>query len=87
LNKNEDDKDEQGVPLLMDPELPTLKEVLEAADVVLQVLDARDPLPYRSQWVEDRVKWLKGKHFGFILNKIGESHTERAENLLDSFYC
>lgn len=39
--------------------------------MVLQVLDARDPLPFRSQWLEDKVNAEKTKQLGFILNKIG----------------
>lgn len=68
---NSDDT-EADVPLLRDSDIPTLNAALEEADIVLEVLDARDPLPFRSKWVEDNVKSRPGKTHGFILNKIGE---------------
>ncbi|KTW27002.1 hypothetical protein T552_02494 [Pneumocystis carinii B80] len=48
----------------------TFKEVIEASDVVLYILDARDPQGTRSQQVEDLVLQNHEKKLIFILNKI-----------------
>lgn len=61
---------------MRDPKLLSLKEVLEEVDGVIQVLDVRDPLPYRSEWIENEIK-SKGKRIGFILNKIGMGSSPR----------
>ena len=45
-----------------------LKSVVEDADVILQVLDARDPQGSRSPQIEELVK-SKGKRMVFVLNK------------------
>ncbi|AAZ12806.1 GTP-binding protein, putative [Trypanosoma equiperdum] len=47
-----------------------LYKVIDSSDVVLYVLDARDPLGTRSAYLEDYMrKEKKYKHFVFILNK------------------
>ena len=51
-------------------DLPDLKSVLGKADVVLYVLDARDPLAHRSSHLEQLVLDA-GKKMVFVLNKIG----------------
>jgi nuclear GTP-binding protein len=68
----EEESDEEDVPALVNRDLPTLQSVLDASDVVLQVLDARDPLEYRSQHLESVAK-EKGLKFALVLNKIGAS--------------
>ncbi len=52
-----------------------LKKVIERSDVILQVLDARDPEGTRSRWVEDEVRKREGdgKKLIGVVNKIGES--------------
>jgi hypothetical protein len=72
VDNAEEDEEHDETPLLRDSDIPTLKEVLEQADVVLQVLDARDPLPFRSKWIEDSVKTDSKKRLAFVLNKIGK---------------
>ena len=47
-----------------------LYKVLDSSDVVIQVLDARDPLGTRSKQVEEYLKKnMRHKHLVFILNK------------------
>lgn len=48
-----------------------LHKVVDSADVLLQVLDARDPMGTRSKHIEDFLrKEKKHKHLFFILNKV-----------------
>ncbi|KAH9180024.1 GNL3L/Grn1 putative GTPase-domain-containing protein [Lactarius sanguifluus] len=63
---------EDGVPpLLMNPELPHLAAVLDKADVVIEILDARDPLAHRSKALEAQVSLKEGRRLLLVLNKIG----------------
>jgi len=48
-----------------------LYKVIDSSDVVIQVLDARDPLGTRSSMVEEYIKKEKQhKHLLFVLNKV-----------------
>jgi nuclear GTP-binding protein len=48
-----------------------LYKVIDSSDVVIQVLDARDPMGTRSQKIENYIKKEKThKHLFFILNKV-----------------
>lgn len=48
-----------------------LFKVIDASDVIIQVLDARDPLGTRSKYVEDYIRKEKShKHVVLLLNKI-----------------
>ena len=58
------------VPLLIDTTVPNLKAAIDTADVVVHVLDAREPLSFRSAFVE---RESKGTKQVFVLNKIGVS--------------
>ena len=51
-----------------------LRKVIERADVIIQVLDARDPEGTRSRWVEEEVRTreTEGKKLLGVVNKIGE---------------
>lgn len=47
-------------------------QVIEESDVIVEVLDARDPLGYRCPQLEEMVLKHEGKKkLLFILNKIG----------------
>lgn len=50
-----------------------LRKVVERSDVVIQVLDARDPEGTRSRWVEEEVRKREsqGKKLLAVVNKIG----------------
>jgi predicted GTPase len=53
-------------------------QVVEEADVVLLVLDARDPDGCRSRLLEEEVRRREneGKRLVFVLNKVGASSIE-----------
>ena len=69
--QDEQDVDAEDAPVLINPDWPNLDAVLAAADVVVEVLDARDPTSCRLQHVEEVVKEKKGQKLLFVLNKIG----------------
>ena len=47
-----------------------LLKVIESADIILEVLDARDPLGYKSQELENKVLSYGNKNLILVLNKI-----------------
>jgi nuclear GTP-binding protein len=65
--------------LVSDPSLKlhakSLRKVLEASDVLIEVLDARDPVGTRCRAVERELKSLDGgrKKLILVLNKIGDA--------------
>ncbi|XP_028574631.2 guanine nucleotide-binding protein-like 3 [Podarcis muralis] len=61
-----------------------LRKVIEASDVVLEVLDARDPLGSRCPQVEQLVSQMEGeKKILLVLNKIDLIPKENLEKWLD----
>jgi len=62
-----------GIRLLKRQFIRTLHKVIDQSDLILLVLDARDPEGCRSKLVEDEVRRREsdGKKLIFILNKIG----------------
>ncbi|KZP15119.1 hypothetical protein FIBSPDRAFT_1048353 [Athelia psychrophila] len=62
-------EDAEAVPVLINRDLASLQSVLDAADVIIQVLDARDPLAFRSIHL-DEISAKTGKKTLLILNKI-----------------
>jgi nuclear GTP-binding protein len=48
-------EEEEDIPDLIDIELPTLQAALDRSDVVVEVLDARDPIGFRSQFLEQTI--------------------------------
>ncbi|OXG86630.1 nuclear GTP-binding protein [Cryptococcus neoformans var. grubii Br795] len=57
------------IPELIDTALPTLQEALDRADVICEVVDARDVLGGRSGYIEKLVKETEGRII-LIINKI-----------------
>lgn len=51
-----------------------LRKVIERSDVIIQVLDSRDPEGTRSRWVEEEVRKrdMDGKKLLAVMNKIGK---------------
>ena len=71
VEEGEANVDDDEVPVLINPEWPNLRAVINDADVVVEILDARDPLSYRSKHLEEVVKEKKGRKLLLVLNKIG----------------
>lgn len=67
----DEDSDDSDIPALLDSDLPTLQAALDAADVLLEVVDARDISGTRCKAVEDLVTEADGQVF-IVVNKIGE---------------
>lgn len=67
-----EDKAEEDALTPMNSEFSSLKEVLEVADVVVEVLDARDPLVYHSSHLVELVRAKEKQKLLLVLNKIGE---------------
>jgi hypothetical protein len=65
---------EDDVPILIDPELPHLQAVLDKADIVIHILDARDPLAHRIPSLESSLL-DKSKKVILLLHKIGASRS------------
>ncbi|KAG6864206.1 hypothetical protein C0991_011570 [Blastosporella zonata] len=64
--------EEDEVPMLINRDLPNLQSVLDDSDVVIEVLDARDPLSFRSSHLERLIsaKAKPGRRLLLVLNKI-----------------
>ncbi|XP_008053161.1 guanine nucleotide-binding protein-like 3 isoform X1 [Carlito syrichta] len=60
-----------------------LKKVIEASDVVLEVLDARDPLGYRCPQVEEAIVQSGQKKLVLVLNKSDLVPKENLESWLN----
>lgn len=65
----ENDADE--APALVNRDLGHLQAVLDIADVVIELLDARDPLSFRSKHLETIVTSKTGCRILLVLNKVG----------------
>ncbi|KAG8956452.1 hypothetical protein FRC00_004925, partial [Tulasnella sp. 408] len=60
--------EEEEAPTLLDPDIPDLDATINKADLVIQVLDSRDPLSYRVPSFEKTLA-ERGKKLIFVLNK------------------
>jgi nuclear GTP-binding protein len=65
-------------PMVITPDLPNFRSVLDSADVVVHVLDARDPLSHRSSHLEELVAARPSQRMLFVVNKIGSSRSIHA---------
>ncbi|WVQ70969.1 hypothetical protein IAR50_000494 [Cryptococcus sp. DSM 104548] len=65
----EAEEEDSDIPDLIDTALPTLQEALDRADVICEVVDARDVLGGRSAYIEGLVKEAEGRVV-LIVNKI-----------------
>ncbi|KAJ4000516.1 hypothetical protein F5050DRAFT_1804004 [Lentinula boryana] len=65
--------EEDDAPILINRDLPHLQAVLDQADVVVEVLDVRDPLAFRSSYLEEIIRSKINRKTLFVLNKIGTS--------------
>lgn len=63
--------DDEDAPILLNPEYPHFQAIFEKSDVVLHVLDARDPLSFRSSQIESLIDKKPGQQLVFVLNKAG----------------
>ena len=71
LSEATEDNDEgEVVPILINRDYTNLAAVFEKADVVLEVLDARNPLAYHSSIL---AKHTEKKRLILVVNKIGTS--------------
>lgn len=70
----EDDEEKQVQDASLKLHAKSLRKVLEASDVLIEVLDARDPVGTRCRAVERELKSLDGgrKKLVLVLNKIGK---------------
>lgn len=57
------------------------QKVVEESDVILEVLDARDPLGTRALDVEERIRASAKKRLILVLNKIGEARSRVVRRL------
>ena len=67
-----DEEDDEGNALGQNSRrayLKTLRKVVDKADVILHVLDARDPMGTRSKAIEEMVATHMNKRIVFVLNK------------------
>lgn len=81
-------QDEDDVPTLINPDLPNLKSVIDRVDVVIEVLDARDPMACRSSQLEEYVTNKDHRKLLLVLNKIGMLwlHSNLFSCVQSSFY-
>lgn len=63
--------DDEDPPILLNPEYPHFYAIFEKSDVILHVLDARDPLSFRSSQIENLVTKNSKQRLVFVLNKAG----------------
>lgn len=75
-----EEDDEEDIPVLINRDLPNLKAVIDDSDVIIQVLDARDPLSFRSAHLEELAVTKPGRRTLFVLNKIGRVSLHRSHS-------
>lgn len=63
--------DDGDAPILLNPEYPHFRAIFQKSDVILHVLDARDPPSFRSSQIESLVDTKPEQRLVFVLNKAG----------------
>lgn len=63
--------DDEDAPILLNPEYPHFQAIFEKSDIILHILDARDPLSFRSSQIESLVGKRPEQRIVFVLNKAG----------------
>jgi nuclear GTP-binding protein len=78
LDEDSEDEDDDvgGVSSSLKLHAKSLKEVIGKSDIIVQVLDARDPEGTRSRKIEREVVQVHGKKLVLVLNKIGGLHSQ-----------
>ena len=61
------------------------RKVVEASDVILEVLDARDPMGCRARAVESMITAQGDKKIILVLNKIGKEPLSEGDHSLTLF--
>lgn len=74
-----EDEPQHDVHVLIHRDLPTLRAVLDESDMVIEILDARDPLPFRSLHIEELIASKPGRRTLLLLNKIDTCPRESIE--------
>jgi predicted GTPase len=67
----DEEGDDDGVPILLNPDYPNFRAILAKCDVIVHILDVRDPLAFRSSHLEELVRGNSGQKLMLVLNKIG----------------
>ncbi|EAZ63006.1 predicted protein [Scheffersomyces stipitis CBS 6054] len=83
IEQDEDDEDNSEVEKSRKAFDKIFKTVVEASDVILYVLDARDPEATRSKKVEQAVLQNPGKRLILVLNKVDLIPTEALNQWLN----
>lgn len=84
-----DSDEEDDAPILINRELQHLQAVLDQADAVVEILDARDPLSFHSSHLEEIIGSKAGKKALLVVNKIGRlsSYCDTLQSSLSSIDC
>lgn len=69
----DEDEEEVGISASLRLHARSLRDVIGKSDVIVQVLDARDPEGTRSRKIEREAVQVHGKKLVLVLNKIGAS--------------
>lgn len=80
--ETEEVEDAEDIPVLVNGEYRNLEAVFKKSDIVLQLLDARDPASYQSSFLESLFDKSDSAKLYLILNKIGPSSCLRTVSFI-----